>query len=74
MRALIVCAVTAALIVSALGAWYVWPSPYRYFEMDGLPVREHRVSGELELMGAAGWKPLTQVTAPFVAAEDAKAR
>jgi hypothetical protein len=51
-----------ALVVGGLPALafaaFVWPTLYRYRQMDDLPVRENRITGSMEYRLDDRWLPL----------------
>lgn len=59
--------VGAALLL-ALGAWYIWPTPYRDFTLRAGPVvvpqgrvlaaRQHRFTREVDVLTRNGWHSL----------------
>ena len=49
--------IAAAVVVAGAFAWFVWPTPYRY-NADGVPTREHRISGEKEILDGDEWVPV----------------
>jgi hypothetical protein len=54
--------ISALLIVIALFAWLVWPTPYSYrnYKPDGTTylLRLHRFSGNVDKMTGSGWEPM----------------
>jgi hypothetical protein len=55
-------AAAIGLVVILLLAWLVWPTLYRQDSVtlpDGrsVPVRIHRITGDIERLGEAGWEP-----------------
>lgn len=47
--------IAGGLVALALVYWG-WPTPYRYHDWGDLVVREHRLTGRLELLAANGWQ------------------
>ncbi len=45
----------AAVVVLAVVAWFVWPTPWRYDHLGPMRVREHRITGEIQKLTADGW-------------------
>jgi hypothetical protein len=49
------------VIILAAFAWFVWPSPWAYFDLParGMAVRFSRVSGRAQKSTKAGWVDMT---------------
>jgi|GEM_PF-3578686 len=58
-----------ALLVTAF-AYFVWPTPWRYHDFDGVPFRSHRLTDRVQVLGYRGWEDLaTKAADKAVAAE-----
>jgi hypothetical protein len=40
-------------VVGTIG-WFVWPTTYRHFDYSGVPMRENRFSGKIEMLKKSG--------------------
>lgn len=50
------------VLVLGLSAWFIWPTPYVYTDLFGLPVRVHRFTHRIEiLVPRNGYVPAEQV-------------
>lgn len=60
-RARLACA-TVLLLVIGVFAWYVWPTPYRYFDWQQMTLREQRFTGRIEYLDPGGWHDPNEVS------------
>jgi hypothetical protein len=55
-------ALSALLVALGLVGWFIWPTPYRYTDLSGLPIRIHRITGASEFLAPGhGWLPEDRV-------------
>lgn len=70
--------VALALVLAAFGRW-VWPTPYRTLTLRAsaprpvLAAREHRLTGQVDLLTAYGWRPAVAPPNPFAAFDSLEA-
>jgi hypothetical protein len=48
--------IVLAILFSLAFAYCIWPSTWRYFNADGVPYREHRLTGKVQIFGTVGWQ------------------
>lgn len=61
----------AAMALLTASALWIWPTPYRTLTLRAtapqpvLAAREHRLTGQVELLTAHGWRPAVPPPNPF---------
>ena len=51
--------IIVGIILVLLFGYFVWPTPYNYSQLQGIPIRVNKITGTTEIAGQKGWQPLS---------------